>query len=170
LSDAAHRAGPARQRAVAVWLPRAAPTPWLKATVGTARRASRQPASLAPPASRQRRAAPDRLACATRLPTAGLARTAIAPTASPTASSLGPSSCRPDRLARRSPVAIASRCRLRAGEPPFPAVSCAPALCRRRLTEQRHRRAAPSPCSAGGSRLNFIIFDLSNSLQIQKFV
>jgi hypothetical protein len=49
-----------RQRAVAAWLPRAVPTPWLKAAVGP-----RQPASLASPASRPpraRRRCPDRLA------------------------------------------------------------------------------------------------------------
>jgi hypothetical protein len=44
LSDAARRAGPARQCVVAAWLPRATPTLRLKAAVGTAR----QPASLAP--------------------------------------------------------------------------------------------------------------------------
>jgi hypothetical protein len=54
LSDAARRAGPMRQRAVATSLPCAAPSPWLKAAVGTARRASRQSASRVPPSPRQR--------------------------------------------------------------------------------------------------------------------
>jgi hypothetical protein len=50
LSDAG--LGPARQRTVAAWLPRTTPMPWLKAAIETARRASRQLASLASPASR----------------------------------------------------------------------------------------------------------------------
>jgi hypothetical protein len=56
LSYAACRAGPTWQCAVASWPPRATPTPWFKAAVGTARRTSRQPTSPAPPVSRPPRA------------------------------------------------------------------------------------------------------------------
>jgi hypothetical protein len=42
LSAAARCAGPVQQSATAMWPPRAAPTPRLKAAVGTARRASQQ--------------------------------------------------------------------------------------------------------------------------------
>jgi hypothetical protein len=49
-SEIADERDPPDRRA---WLTCTAPTPRLKATVGTARRTSRQPASLAPPASRQ---------------------------------------------------------------------------------------------------------------------
>jgi hypothetical protein len=114
--------GPARQRAVAVWLPCAAPTPRLKADVGTACRASRQPSSLTPPASQQ--------------------PASLAPPASPPSRpSRSLKSCRPDRrraaptASRRSPVAVTPRRRLRAGEPPFPTVSRALAPCRHRLAE-----------------------------------
>jgi hypothetical protein len=86
-----------------------------------------------------------RLARAARVaprPTASLTPLAFRQPASPTAPSPGPPSCRPDRLARRSPVAVMLRRRLCAGEPQFPAVSRAPAPCRHRLAEQRRRRAA----------------------------
>jgi hypothetical protein len=79
---------------------------------------------------RSRRCSPDRLAYR------AIARTAAVP-------------C---RLAHRSPIAVAPRRRLLAGEPPFPAVSRAPAPCFHRLIEQRHCRAAPSPCSAAAAR------------------
>jgi hypothetical protein len=44
-------------------------------------------------------------------------------------------------VSRRSP--LARHRRLRAGEPSFPAVSRAPAPCRRRLVKQRHRAVPP---------------------------
>jgi hypothetical protein len=66
------------------------------------------PPAARPPRSRRHR--PDRLTHA-----------AVAPTASPTAPPLGPPPCRPDRLTRRSPIAVVPRRRLRAGELPFPA-------------------------------------------------
>ncbi len=135
---------------------RAAPTPWLKAAVGTARRASRQHlaspaprpiaasrrspptvASPAPPAFRPRRTVPDcRLARAARLMTASL-------TVPPSRPLHRPRRC-PDRsLTRRRRAAVR---RPRAGEPPFLAASHAPATCPRRLAEQRRRalrRRAP---------------------------
>jgi hypothetical protein len=86
--------------------------------------AARRP--RAPPSAPPRA---DRLARAARLPTA----------ASLTAPSPEPPPCCPDRLARRSPVPVTPRRRLRAGEPSFPAVSCVPAPCHRRLAEQRRR-------------------------------
>jgi hypothetical protein len=95
--------------------------PQLKATVGTARCASRQ--------TRLTRAA---VAARAAVPTA-VVRSRVARTATPAASLLT--------------VAVAPRHRLRAGEPPFPVVSRALAPCRRRLAEQHHHRAAPPPCS-----------------------
>jgi hypothetical protein len=118
LSDAVCRTGPARQRAVAAWLPCATPMQRLKAG---------RPRSRRPPLDR-------------------LAHAAVAPTASPTAPSPGPPPCHPNHLAHRSPVAIAPRHRLRTGEPPFPAVSRVSASCRRRLIEQR-RRHELAPCA-----------------------
>jgi hypothetical protein len=52
LSDAAVHAGPARQRAIATWLPCAAPRPCIKCAVGTTRR---RPDIAAPFRLRRRR-------------------------------------------------------------------------------------------------------------------
>jgi hypothetical protein len=82
--------------------------------------------SLAPPVSRQ--------------PTS--------PVAAPSRPSHGPKPCRPDRLA---PIIVTPRCRLRTGEPPFPAVSLAPAPCRRWLAVQRRRRTL-APCATHAGR------------------
>jgi hypothetical protein len=121
--------------------------------VNAMRRASQQHASRPPdsaphlPCRRRRRQRPPRPrrpppdSVAPR-PTASLAPLAFRQSASPTALSPRPPPCRPNRLARRSPVAVTLRRRLRADEPPFPTVSHASAPCRRRLVEQRHRRAA----------------------------
>jgi hypothetical protein len=49
LSDAARRAGPAWQRAVAAWLPRAAPLQRVKSVVGTARRRPDSTVPTVPP-------------------------------------------------------------------------------------------------------------------------
>jgi hypothetical protein len=149
LSDDARCAGPTRQRTAASWPPRVAPTPGLKVAVGTARRASPQP-------PRPRRPPPDSLARAAVAPTARLARAAVLTAAVRSRRCLGPS---PSRAAHRSPVAVTPRRRLHAGEPPFPAVSRAPAPCHRRLAEQRRCRAAsrrsvlpPRPhCASGPS-------------------
>jgi hypothetical protein len=132
LSEAARRARPARQHAVAAWPPCAAPTPRLKSAVGTPRSCRSPPtaASPAPPASRPPRA---RRHCPDRSP-----RSRHRP------DRRGPKPSTPGSVAvsRRSP--LARHRRLRAGEPSFPAVSRAPAPCRRRLVKQR-RRAVPPP-------------------------
>jgi hypothetical protein len=179
LSDAARRDGPARQRTVATWPPHAAPTPRLKAAVGTARRASRQP-------PRPRRSPPDsHLARVARLATAPrLAHAAAAPTAS----RAPPSSRPPPRRPRRCPDRFVDRAAVPTKASPVDvapssavpapvshrssAASRAPAPCRRRLAEQRHRtlhRRAPRAHARAvrlgrarfrpsGTRLNFIIF------------
>jgi hypothetical protein len=86
---------------------------------------------------RPRRPPPDRV---TSRSTASLAPLAFRQPASPTSPSLRPPSCRPDRLAHRSPVAVAPRHRLCAGEPPFPRrLPCAGA------DPPPARRAAPPP-------------------------
>jgi hypothetical protein len=106
LSDAARRARPTRQRAVATWSPRTAPTPWLKAAVETARRASRQLASPAPPMPRQRLAAPaclptvPYLACAATAPT-GRVRAPLSEDATAHCPSASEPSPLPGRLRRR---------------------------------------------------------------------
>jgi hypothetical protein len=156
LSAAMRRAGPTWQRAAAAWPPRAAPTPWLKAAVGTARRASRQlprprrarptaaPLSVPPPSPR--RAA--RVLTASRAPPS--------PRPSPR-----PRRPRPDRLANHvavptgaSPVdaappsvvpALVSSC--------SSAASRASAPCHRRLAEQRRRALRHrAPCAALADR------------------
>jgi hypothetical protein len=98
LSDAARRAGPTRQRVVAAWSPRTTPMPWLKAAVETARRASRQLASPAPPTPRQRLAAPARLPTVPYLPTV---RAPLSEDATPHCPSVSEPSPLPGRLRRR---------------------------------------------------------------------
>jgi hypothetical protein len=132
LSDAARYDGPTWQRTVVAWLPRAAPLPRLKATVGTVRRASRQ----CPPDSRPALRAPSSpRACRPR--SDRLANRAVDPTASPT-----PPPSRPE------PRPSTPRRCLHAGEPPFPAVSRAPVpssaaepRCAGRCRGPRQRRA-----------------------------
>jgi hypothetical protein len=135
LSDAARRAGPARQRVVAAWPPCAALTPWLKAAVGTTA-ASLVPLASRPPRARRRR--PDRSPRSPRRPD----RRGLKP---PTPGSVA--------VSRHSPVAITPRRHLRAGEPSFPAVSLASALCRRRLAEQRRRAVLPPRALRGPAEL-----------------
>jgi hypothetical protein len=96
MSDAARRAGPAWQRAVAAWPTRAAPTPRFKAVVGTARRASRQLTSSASPSPQQRphaRRSPNRLT--------SLIPTAPTPGPKPTVAVRAPRPSLPGRLRRR---------------------------------------------------------------------
>jgi hypothetical protein len=109
------RAGPAWQRAVAVWLPRAA---HLARALRRCRDAHSTPRAR-PTAPRR----PDSLAHAARSPTASRRHlTAAVPTAAVRAASLGPQPAAPlppPRRARCRRAAVAHR-RLRAGEPPPP--------------------------------------------------
>jgi hypothetical protein len=124
LSDAARCVGPARQRAVATWLPRAAPLQRVKSTVGTARRrpdsAARQP--LAPPHLSRRR--PDRVASQPPLSEAAVARSEPSP---PCPKPPTPTSTLAASRRRRLCRVVPRRCPC-AGEPhhAFPAVSRAP--------------------------------------------
>jgi hypothetical protein len=143
LSGTASRAGPARQRAAAAWRPRAAHLP---GAVGTARRASRQHASRAPPPLRRLThavARPDSSPRPRRPPRARRRRPDRSPRSRRRPDRRSPKPPTPGSVAvsRRLPVAITPHRRLHAIEPPFPAVSRAPAPCHRRLAEQ-HRAAA----------------------------
>jgi hypothetical protein len=157
LSDAARRAGPARQRAVAAWLPHAVAACLMRAAfVPTAPRAARPTASRPPPHASPV-TPPSRLS---RAPTACVPTNAVRSRGARTTAV-------PPRTPRRPPIVVAPRRRPRVGEPPFLAVSRALVSCRRQLAEQRRRRAVPLPhvARAGragfrprGTRLNFYIF------------
>jgi hypothetical protein len=160
LSDAARCARPARQRAAAAWLPRAALTPQHKAAVGTAHRASRLlPRSPAPVRQRVPLSVP--------LPSPTAPRLARAATA-PTASCVPPSSRPPPRQLCRRPYRFADRAAVPTEASPidvallgrFPRTGAVPSQARRvappcavladragprTLRRSRPSRAAPAP-------------------------
>jgi hypothetical protein len=142
------RAGPAWQRTIAAWLPRAAQLPRIKSVVGTARRrpdsvvsplapAARQPRAARPP-SRPSRPPPDSLVP----PARHLAPHAAAPTAFVPTEAVRSRVARtvvvPPRPPRRSPVTVAPRRRPGADEPP--------------VSSAVSRAAVGSPCSTAAGR------------------
>jgi hypothetical protein len=161
LSAAARRGGLARQRATAVWPPRATPTARFKAAIGKARRASRQLPPRTPrhadscrpalrAASTTATPRPDsasRSPLIARRPALHAARPNRRPALRAAVPTASPTTPRPDRssLINATPSSVVP-----APVSRYPsAASRAPAPRRRRLVEQ-HRRALRHHASCAG--------------------